>query len=184
MSRHAASAAKRDRNRVELRPELLPGGLGDRIGRDAVDRAQTDAASARAGRMMSGQSRCGSSRRSTIIRRASREEWRRGAAVAGRSRRRRRGRPQAPARPARRRAARRARRCAGRGQHRQRQAVLLGEERLHHVLGDRRGRRAVLAVLGEDHAGDLRIVTRREEHEPAVVAGVHAPGGARRSCSD
>ena len=32
---------------------------------------------------------------------------------------------------------------------------------------------AVLGVLGEDDAGDLRVVARREEHEPAVVAHVH-----------
>ena len=35
-----------------------------------------------------------------------------------------------------------------------------------------RGIRAVHAVLGEDHAGDLRVVARREEHEPAMVAQV------------
>ena len=31
---------------------------------------------------------------------------------------------------------------------------------------------AVIAVLDEDDAGNLRVVARREEHEPAVVAQV------------
>ena len=30
----------------------------------------------------------------------------------------------------------------------------------------------MLGVLGEDHAGDLRVVARREEDEPAVIAQV------------
>ena len=51
-------------------------------------------------------------------------------------------------------------------------AFLLGEVGFDDVLGDRRGQIAVLAVLGEDDAGDLRVVARREEHEPAVVAQV------------
>ena len=42
------------------------------------------------------------------------------------------------------------------------------------MLGDRRAEIAVLGVLGEDHAGNLRLVVRREEHEPAVIADVHA----------
>ena len=54
----------------------------------------------------------------------------------------------------------------------QRPAFLLGEVGVDDVLGDRRGQVAVLGVLGEDHAGDLRVVARREEHEPAVVAQV------------
>ena len=57
-------------------------------------------------------------------------------------------------------------------QRRQRPPFLLREVRLDDVLGDRRAEVAVLVVLAEDHAGDLRVVRRREEHEPAVVAQV------------
>ena len=76
---------------------------------------------------------------------------------------------------------RRGRRRAGGGQHRQRPPFLLREVGLDHVLGDRRAEVAVLAVLGEDHAGDLRVVARREEHEPAVVAQVLV-GALRARC--
>ena len=58
-------------------------------------------------------------------------------------------------------------------------ALLLGEPRLHHVLRDRRGEVAVLGVLGEHDAGNGRILRRREEHEPAVVAQVAVAAGAR-----
>ena len=47
-------------------------------------------------------------------------------------------------------------------------------------MRDRRGVGAVDAVLEEHHAGDLRVVARREEHEPAVVAQVLAALGAPR----
>ncbi len=53
-----------------------------------------------------------------------------------------------------------------------------GEVGVDHVPGDRRGARAVLGVLGEDHARDLGILGRREEDEEPVVAQV-ALGPAR-----
>ncbi len=57
---------------------------------------------------------------------------------------------------------------------RQRPAFLLRVIGLDHVLGDGRAEIAVLVVLAEDHAGDLRIVLRGEEDEPAVVAQVRS----------
>src|SRR6185312_7233825 len=59
-----------------------------------------------------------------------------------------------------------------RRRRRQRLAVLLGEERRQDVMRDRGGVGAVDAVLEEDDAGNLRVVARREEDEPAVVAVV------------
>jgi hypothetical protein len=55
---------------------------------------------------------------------------------------------------------------------RQRPPFLLREERVEHVVRDRARRSAVNAVLEEHHAGDLGLVARREEHEPAVVAQI------------
>ena len=48
------------------------------------------------------------------------------------------------------------------------------------MLRDRGADDAVLGVLGENHAGDLRIVARREEDEPAVIAQVHLVPRRRR----
>ena len=56
---------------------------------------------------------------------------------------------------------------------------LLGEVGLDQVLGDRGAQVAVLVVLAEDHARDLRVVLGREEHEPAVVAQVAAAVACR-----
>src|SRR4029077_13686544 len=54
--------------------------------------------------------------------------------------------------------------------HRQRASFALCEERFEHMFRDRRRRRtAMAAVLDEHHPGDLRVVARREKHEPAVV---------------
>src|SRR5687768_4923149 len=72
----------------------------------------------------------------------------------------------------------RARRRNG-SQRRKRAPFLLGEIRLDHVLGDRRAQVAVLVVLAEDDAGDLRVVARREEDEPAMVAQVSAAAPRR-----
>ena len=47
---------------------------------------------------------------------------------------------------------------------------------------------AVLGVLGEDHAGDLGVVARREEDEPPVVAQIDGAelraSAALRPCSE
>ncbi len=67
----------------------------------------------------------------------------------------------------------RRRRAGLRRQRRQRTAFLLGEIGFHRVLGDWGAQIPVFGVLGENHAGDLRLVVRREEHEPAVIADVH-----------
>ena len=61
-----------------------------------------------------------------------------------------------------------------RRQQGQRQPFFLGEVGLDQVLGDRGAQVAVLVVLAEDHAGNLRVVLGREEHEPPVVAQVAA----------
>ena len=50
------------------------------------------------------------------------------------------------------------------------------------MLRDRRGVRAVHAVLEEHDAGNLRVVARREEHEPAVVAQVLGRSCRRAAC--
>src|SRR5690348_2626175 len=52
---------------------------------------------------------------------------------------------------------------------RQRPPFLLGEVGFENVLRHRGGVGAVDAVLEEHDAGDLRIVARREEREPAVI---------------
>ena len=72
--------------------------------------------------------------------------------------------------------------CPARRQHRQRPAFLLGEIGLDDVLGDRRGEEPCSPCSAKIDAGDLRVVARREEHEPAVVAQVLAalPRRARR----
>src|SRR5205823_1529241 len=52
-------------------------------------------------------------------------------------------------------------------------SLALREERIQHMAPDRRRRDAAMAaVLDEDRSCNLRIVARREEHEPAVVAQV------------
>src|SRR6185503_21023500 len=52
-----------------------------------------------------------------------------------------------------------------------RASVLFPEETLQDGARDRRRRRAAMAaVLHEHRPGDLRIVPRREPHEPGVVA--------------
>src|SRR5207244_2764368 len=59
-----------------------------------------------------------------------------------------------------------------RRRRRQRTSFLLREERVEDVMRDRRGVRSVNAVLEKHDAGDLGLVARREEEEPAVVAQV------------
>src|SRR5438094_703190 len=62
----------------------------------------------------------------------------------------------------------------------QRAPFLLRKERIENVMRDERRVRAVYAVLEEHDAGDLGIVARREEHEPAVVAQVLGRLAGRR----
>src|SRR5207237_9907549 len=61
-------------------------------------------------------------------------------------------------------------------------AVLLREIRRQDVMRHGGGVRTVEAVLEEDHSGNRRVVARREEDEPAVVAQIlAAPRGRQAS---
>src|SRR5512132_768264 len=58
------------------------------------------------------------------------------------------------------------------GSRRERLPIVLGEIRVQDVVRERGRVRSVDAVLQKYDAGNLRVVTRCEEHEPAVVAEI------------
>ena len=63
----------------------------------------------------------------------------------------------------------------------QRKPLLLGEEGLDHVAGDRGGQIPMLPVLREDDAGDAGVVARGGEDEPPVIPQVQ-PRTPSRPC--